>query len=236
MLSHVESEIHKHLAARCSSSPWLCPRCAQRASGFYGAFCPGAVALHWAVHSSKQGLAAGTIDSSEGMSGALERTSGPNRALAYRPDARYVEPARCGGAREGNVVSYRVRFSSFGPFSAGSGVSPEVDKKMPAQIRRAYGLEGARRLGLGQTIVLVDAYGNTAAEEELNFYRCPHRSTPLSLGRVSNGRLECPYHGWQFGAHGLCEKIPTLRGDEPIPQAAAATAHPVAETQKMIWV
>ncbi len=31
---------------------------------------------------------------------------------------------------------------------------------------------------------------------------CPHRHTPLSLGRVHEGRLHCPYHGWNFDSNG----------------------------------
>ena len=33
--------------------------------------------------------------------------------------------------------------------------------------------------------------------------RCPHRFAPLSRGRVrADGRLECPYHGWNFDREG----------------------------------
>ena len=28
--------------------------------------------------------------------------------------------------------------------------------------------------------------------------QCPHRGAQLSLGQVVDGRLECPYHGWQY--------------------------------------
>ena len=30
--------------------------------------------------------------------------------------------------------------------------------------------------------------------------RCPHRSVPLSFGKVADGRLQCGYHGWAFDA------------------------------------
>ncbi|QZD91005.1 aromatic ring-hydroxylating dioxygenase subunit alpha [Qipengyuania aurantiaca] len=47
--------------------------------------------------------------------------------------------------------------------------------------------------------------------------RCPHRNYPLSLGRVHEGALECPYHGWRFAADGACTKVPgcsaETRGD-----------------------
>ncbi len=38
--------------------------------------------------------------------------------------------------------------------------------------------------------------------------RCPHRNYPLSEGRVYKGALECPYHGWRFGADGACKQVP----------------------------
>lgn len=31
---------------------------------------------------------------------------------------------------------------------------------------------------------------------------CPHRKAPLSAGRVHAGRLQCPYHGWNFDTQG----------------------------------
>jgi nitrite reductase/ring-hydroxylating ferredoxin subunit len=38
----------------------------------------------------------------------------------------------------------------------------------------------------------------------------PIRNAPLSVGRVVEQRLECRYHGWQFGIDGRCLKIPGL--------------------------
>lgn len=47
--------------------------------------------------------------------------------------------------------------------------------------------------------------------------RCPHRNAPLSAGKVCGGRLQCPYHGWQFDAAGSLRRIPALDGREPPP-------------------
>ena len=42
---------------------------------------------------------------------------------------------------------------------------------------------------------------------------CPHRSAPLSMGRVGDdGNLRCFYHGWAFGAKGECVDVPTASG------------------------
>lgn len=38
--------------------------------------------------------------------------------------------------------------------------------------------------------------------------RCPHRNYPLSKGRLVDGTLECPYHGWRFRADGACASVP----------------------------
>src|SRR5262249_45679599 len=43
--------------------------------------------------------------------------------------------------------------------------------------------------------------------------RCAHRNVPLSIGRIVDQRLECAYHGWQYGTDGRCAKIPGLCGD-----------------------
>src|SRR5436190_598207 len=44
---------------------------------------------------------------------------------------------------------------------------------------------------------------------------CPHRAAPLSAGRfhrepTGSETVECPYHGWRFGADGACAAIPSL--------------------------
>ncbi|MCA9709281.1 MAG: Rieske 2Fe-2S domain-containing protein [Myxococcales bacterium] len=66
--------------------------------------------------------------------------------------------------------------------------------------------------------------------------RCPHRSIPLSLGRVEQGRIECRYHGWQFGARGQCLRIPSQKAEVRIPPRACAQHRACAERHGMVWV
>lgn len=45
--------------------------------------------------------------------------------------------------------------------------------------------------------------------------RCAHRGMPLSAGAVVDGTVECPYHGYRYGADGRCTLIPALGPDSP---------------------
>ncbi|WBY00687.1 aromatic ring-hydroxylating dioxygenase subunit alpha [Ramlibacter tataouinensis] len=65
--------------------------------------------------------------------------------------------------------------------------------------------------------------------------RCPHRGARLSLGRIEGGRLECPYHGWQFAAGGQCVQVPALPGFEP-PATHRVAAYEAQEAHGLVWV
>ncbi len=65
--------------------------------------------------------------------------------------------------------------------------------------------------------------------------QCPHRGARLSLGRVHDGRLECPYHGWQFAGSGQCVHVPALPHITP-PPLHRACRHAVREACGLLWV
>jgi phenylpropionate dioxygenase-like ring-hydroxylating dioxygenase large terminal subunit len=71
---------------------------------------------------------------------------------------------------------------------------------------------------------------------------CPHRAAPLSAGRFTreaDGResVECPYHGWRFGADGMCTAIPSLvEGQAMETGRIRARSYPVAESQGLVFV
>jgi phenylpropionate dioxygenase-like ring-hydroxylating dioxygenase large terminal subunit len=65
--------------------------------------------------------------------------------------------------------------------------------------------------------------------------RCPHRGARLSLGRVCEGRLECPYHGWQFDTRGQCVQVPALPDFVP-PATHAARPYECLEQHGLVWV
>ena len=37
---------------------------------------------------------------------------------------------------------------------------------------------------------------------------CQHRNAPLSCGKVINGSIQCPYHGWRYSSDGQLVEIP----------------------------
>jgi phenylpropionate dioxygenase-like ring-hydroxylating dioxygenase large terminal subunit len=65
--------------------------------------------------------------------------------------------------------------------------------------------------------------------------QCPHRGARLSLGRVCQGRLECPYHGWQFEASGQCVQVPALPSFTP-PASYQAQVFQTREQSGLVWV
>ncbi len=58
----------------------------------------------------------------------------------------------------------------------------------------------------------------------------PHREAPLSLGRVVESGLQCPYHRWTFGASGVCVRIPSAPPARAVPPTARLT--PVHATER----
>lgn len=65
--------------------------------------------------------------------------------------------------------------------------------------------------------------------------QCPHRGDRLSLGRVEGGRLECPYHGWQFAASGQCVHVPALPSFTP-PATHCIRHFDAREAHGLVWV
>jgi phenylpropionate dioxygenase-like ring-hydroxylating dioxygenase large terminal subunit len=67
---------------------------------------------------------------------------------------------------------------------------------------------------------------------------CPHRAAPLSAGRLcEDATVECPYHGWRFGADGACQAIPSLTADQQMDvDRIRVRRFPVVESQGLIFV
>jgi vanillate O-demethylase monooxygenase subunit len=65
--------------------------------------------------------------------------------------------------------------------------------------------------------------------------RCSHRFVPLSMGALLPGdRVQCPYHGIEFGADGKCVRNPHPPG--AIPAAAHLPSFSVLEKHSLVWI
>jgi phenylpropionate dioxygenase-like ring-hydroxylating dioxygenase large terminal subunit len=97
--------------------------------------------------------------------------------------------------------------------------------------RLAGGGPIAARL-LGEDIVVWRAGDEVLAWRDL----CLHRGTRLSLGRVIDGaRLECPYHGWTYGADGRCVLMPAHPEQAPSAKARTTT-YRATLAYGVVWV
>jgi phenylpropionate dioxygenase-like ring-hydroxylating dioxygenase large terminal subunit len=62
---------------------------------------------------------------------------------------------------------------------------------------------------------------------------CPHRLASLSQGKIIQGEIQCPYHGWQFNHHGVCTRVPGL-DHKPCDKPVLSTKN-IIEHQGLIW-
>src|SRR5450759_3145479 len=86
------------------------------------------------------------------------------------------------------------------------------------------------RTVLGNRVVLFrDESGAPSALED----RCLHRSMPLSLGTLRNGRLQCRYHGVTYDGAGAVVDIPCQTG---VPGGRRARSFPLASGAHLIWM
>ncbi|GAB4813222.1 hypothetical protein N2152v2_000268 [Parachlorella kessleri] len=73
--------------------------------------------------------------------------------------------------------------------------------------------------------------------------KCPHRLAPLSEGRIdpATKRLQCSYHGWQFGGDGRCAALPQADSERQLDVARTSSrscvaAYPARVQQGLLWV
>jgi phenylpropionate dioxygenase-like ring-hydroxylating dioxygenase large terminal subunit len=118
---------------------------------------------------------------------------------------------------------------------AGHGGAHEMIREAWYAAGWSHELGGGAPLGrkiLGQELALFrDGAGRAHAVDAA----CPHRGASLAAGRVVNGHLECPYHGWQFATSGQCVRIPSQPRSAKIPERACVRRHHLVEAQGVLW-
>ena len=85
---------------------------------------------------------------------------------------------------------------------------------------------------LGEDVVAFRHEGRISVMRDL----CIHRGTRLSLGYLVDGRIVCPYHGWEYDCSGACVHIPSLPPGSAIPKKARTDVYSVQEMYGLVWV
>jgi phenylpropionate dioxygenase-like ring-hydroxylating dioxygenase large terminal subunit len=79
------------------------------------------------------------------------------------------------------------------------------------------------------------AFRDAAGEAHVLSDTCAHRGGSLSKGKITDGAIACPYHGWQYDGSGRCVHLPALRADAKIPARAKVDSYPVTERYGIVF-
>jgi phthalate 4,5-dioxygenase len=64
---------------------------------------------------------------------------------------------------------------------------------------------------------------------------CPHRGADLAYGRLENGGLRCPFHGWLFDVKGNCLETPAEPEGSKLCSRIKQRSYPVVERSGVIF-
>lgn len=91
--------------------------------------------------------------------------------------------------------------------------------------------KGARSLhALGRDLV---AFRTESGQVVVMDGRCAHLGADLGRGTVRGECIECPFHGWRYGADGRCTHMP---GGHAIPAGARQLVYPTVERHGLIFI
>lgn len=85
---------------------------------------------------------------------------------------------------------------------------------------------------LGEDLVL---FRDEAGRYGLIGKHCPHRGADMCFGRLEDGGLRCPFHGWLFDVTGQCLKMPAEPDDSTFPAKIRHTAYPCVAKNGIIF-
>ena len=85
---------------------------------------------------------------------------------------------------------------------------------------------------LGEDLVLFRAPGGALG---LIGRACPHRGVDLCYGRLEDGGLRCPFHGWHFAPDGRCLEQPGEPEGSRMHERVRAASYPVEVRAGVVW-
>jgi phenylpropionate dioxygenase-like ring-hydroxylating dioxygenase large terminal subunit len=66
--------------------------------------------------------------------------------------------------------------------------------------------------------------------------KCCHRGVSLSCGKIVDGKLECPFHGFLYDASGKVRIIPANGKNKQVPESMKVLAYATYEAYGLIWL
>jgi phenylpropionate dioxygenase-like ring-hydroxylating dioxygenase large terminal subunit len=100
--------------------------------------------------------------------------------------------------------------------------SNEVKKGKPIGVTRMGEKMVAWRDSRGQVTVMSDL--------------CPHRGVALSIGKLTDDCIQCPFHGFEFDTNGDCKLVPANGKNAPTPKALHVKTYPTREAHDIIFI
>ncbi|MBN1430363.1 MAG: aromatic ring-hydroxylating dioxygenase subunit alpha [Anaerolineae bacterium] len=90
---------------------------------------------------------------------------------------------------------------------------------------------GVKRMGIH-----LAAWRDSEGQIVLMRDKCPHRGAALSLGKIVENHVQCPFHGFEYDPLGTCKVIPANGKNAPVPKAFRAHSFPAREAHGLIWL
>ena len=66
--------------------------------------------------------------------------------------------------------------------------------------------------------------------------RCCHRGASLSAGKICEGHLQCPFHGFEYDPSGQVARIPANGKNTPVPDRYHVKHYEVRERGGLVWL
>lgn len=85
---------------------------------------------------------------------------------------------------------------------------------------------------LGERLLAVrDSDGNYGLIDEF----CAHRCVSLWFGRVEDGGVRCPYHGWKYDVNGQCTEVPSEPEESGYAKKIKLTNYPLIKVGHVLY-
>lgn len=96
---------------------------------------------------------------------------------------------------------------------------------------KAGKLLGVKRLGKS-LVFYRETDGSIVCMED----KCSHRGVKLSIGKLNDNCVMCPFHGFEFNSQGECIKIPANGKDSKVSKRFNVKTYPTYETNDFIFI